>query len=99
MTSNGQNKATRSNLLVNCPLVNKSSWLKFLAIIGLKQKKKKESQSYEHIRLSETFHTSYNILNYLNFILKECATSTHAKFKKRFSKTKLTRVGKGYLRF
>lgn len=61
--------------------------------------KKKESQSYEHIRLSETGHTSYNVLNYLNFILKECATSTHAKFKKRFSNTKLTRVGKGYLRF
>lgn len=97
MTTNGQNKATRSNLLVNCPLVNKSSWLKFLAIIGLK--KKKESQSYEHIRLSETGHTSYNVLNYLNFILKECATLTHAKFKKRFSNTKLTRVGKGYLRF
>lgn len=66
-----------------------SPWLKFLAITGLKPKKKKEKKKRDNklaIRLSKTCHTTYNVLIIWltnNFILKECAT--HVKFKKWFS--------------
>lgn len=87
MTSNGQNKTTKSNLLVNCPLVN-ITMVKVSCYHWIKTKKKKEKKRDNKlaIRLSKTCHTTYNVLIIWltnNFILKECAT--HVKFEKWFS--------------